>query len=371
LLSMNHHSGRPALHVLHVESGHEWRLTRNQVSLLVEGLLPYTHVRQAVATLERSRLAVAARELGVPVIPLPWAVGTDPRALRMLAHHARHRWDVVHAHDTHALRLLSYLAALEGSRSGLVASRRTVAPLRSAWKWRRANLVLAVSETARRSLVAAGVERARIVVVPEGLDVAGLTPQRSGILREAAGAATSHFLVGSLAALGRDRDHSTLIRAAAIVTARHPHARFAIFGDGPERGRLEHQIERLGLGGRVCLPGFVPGARSSLVDLDLVVMPSLREEMSTGVLESLHAGVPVVMTAEGDGRLRGGGIEPVRKGDHEALAETIGRFIEDAAVLREAGERARNQARLHDAGCMVRTTLEAYDAVARLCRTTG
>ena len=38
-------------------------------------------------------------DLGVPVIPLPWAVGADPRALRMLAHHARRRWDIVHAHD--------------------------------------------------------------------------------------------------------------------------------------------------------------------------------------------------------------------------------------------------------------------------------
>ena len=351
-----------------MESGHEWRSTRNQVNLLVSGLRRYRHIGQAVATLERSRLAAEASDMGVPVIPLPWAVGTDPRALRMLAHHARRRWDIVHAHDTHALRLLSYLAALEGSRSGLVASRRTVATPRSSWKFRRANLVLAVSETARRSLIEGGVERARVVVVPEGLDVTGLVPPKPGVLREAAGARKDHFLVGSLAALGRDRDNTTLIRAAELVAARHPRVRFAMFGDGPERGRLENQIERLGLEGRVCLPGYVPEARRSITDVNLMVMPSLREELSTGVLESLWLGVPVVMTADSDGRLREEGIEPVRRGDHVALAEAIGRFVEDPGMLAAASERARRWARLHDAGRMVRATVEAYEAVARLCR---
>lgn len=368
---MNDERGRPNLHVLHVESGHEWRFTRDQVSLLVEGLRGYPRIRQAVATLARSRLAATARDLGVPVIPLPWVVGTDPRALRMLAHQTRRRWDVVHAHDTHALRLLSYLVALEGSPTGIMASRRTVAPVRSAWKWRRANLVLAVSESARRSLVAAGVERARVVVVPEGLDESGLDPQKPGVLREAAGAEDDHFLIGSLAALGRDRDHSTLIRAAALVTRRYPSARFAIFGEGPERGRLENQIETHGLEGRVCLPGYVPDARSSLADLDLLVMPSEREELSLGVLEALWIGLPVVMTADTNGGLREEGIEPVPSRDHTAMADAIARFIDDEELRRETGERARARVRLHDAQRMVGATVEAYAAVARLCRPLG
>jgi glycosyltransferase involved in cell wall biosynthesis len=356
------------LHVLHVESGHEWRVTRDQVSLLVDGLRRYPSVRQAVATLERSRLAVATRDMDVPVIQLPWAVGTDPRALRMLALQTRRRWDILHAHDTHALRLLTYLTALEGSRSSIVATRRTVGPPHSSWKWRRANLILAVSESARRSMIERGVERSRIVVIPEGMDTEGLDPQRPGVLRQAAGAEEGHFLIGSLAALGRDRDHSTLLRAASLIANRHPSARVAIFGDGPQRRRLEHEIEALGLEGKVCLPGFVPEARASLSDLDLLVMPSLQEEMSTGSLEALWLGIPVVMTAEGDGRLRAEGIEPVRRGDHSAMAEVIGRFIEDESHLREAGKRARRQAGVHDAARLVESTLDAYQAVARVSR---
>lgn len=336
--------------------------------MLVAGLRETPFVRQTVATLERSRLERAARDLGVSVVPLPWSVGSDPRALRTLARHARRRWEIIHAHDSHALRLVTYLAALEGSQSGLVASRRTVEPVRSVWKWRRANLVLAVSDSARDSLVRAGVERSRIRVIPEGVDPEGLEEQRPRGLRNVAGARPEHFVIASLAALGPDRDHGTLLRAAATVTARYPQARFVILGEGPERRRLENLIERLDLEGRVCLPGFVDGVRSSLSDVDLFVMPSLREELSTGCLEAMWVGVPVLMTAEGDGRLREEGIEPVRRGDPEGMAAAIGRFIDDEAYRKEAAERARRYARVHGSAEMVRATLEAYQSVARMCR---
>jgi glycosyltransferase involved in cell wall biosynthesis len=275
---------------------------------------------------------------------------------------------VVHAHDTHALRLMTYLAALEGSQSGIVASRRTVAEVRSVWKWRRAHLVLAVSEAARDSLVAAGVERARVRVVPEGVDATGLDVQRPRALRQAAGARPDHFAIGSLAALGPDRDHATLIRAASIVTREHPNARFLIFGEGPERGRLENLIERFDLGGRVCLPGYLQNARSSLSDLDVFVMPSLREELSTGCLEAMWVGVPVVMTADADGRLRAQGIEPVRRGDHTAMASAIARFMEDGEYRERAAAKARQYARAHGAPQMIDATLEAYGSVARMGR---
>ncbi len=362
---------RPPLRVLHVESGHEWRLTRNQVSLLVEGLLHTPYVQQTVATLERSRLERAARDMGVPVISLPWAVGTDPRALRTLARQARRSWDIVHAHDTHALRLMAYLMALEGSQSGIVATRRAVHPPRSAWKWRRANLVLAVSESARDSLIAAGVERPRITVIPEGVDTRVMDVQRSRVLRDAAGARAEHLIVGSLAALGSDRDHATLVRAASLVVKDHPEVRFAIFGEGPERSRLEHLIDSLGLGGWVCLPGYVDDARSSLSDLAVFVMPSLQEELSTGCLEAMWAGVPVVMTASGDGRLRAAGIEPVPQGDHVSLAAAIKRLIEDPESRARAGDRAGRYARAHRSEEMVRATLDAYGAVARRRRSSG
>jgi glycosyltransferase involved in cell wall biosynthesis len=265
---------------------------------------------------------------------------------------------------------MTYLAALEGSQSGLVATRRTVKPTRSPWKWRRAHLILAVSESARASLIAAGVERARIRVVPEGLDAEGLGSLEPGTLRRVAGARPDQFVVASLAALGPDRDHATLLRAASLVVKKYPNARFVLLGEGPERGRLEGLIDSLDLEGWVCLPGYVKEARAAISDIDLLAMPSLREEMSTGCLEAMWAGIPVVMTADGDGRLRSEGIEPVRRGNHSDLADAIGRFIDDPEYRARAGDRARKYAHAHRADEMVRATLEAYEIVSRTRRGT-
>ncbi len=355
----------PRIRVLHVESGQEWRATRDQVRLLLEALLLLPHVRQAVATLEGSRLALEAERLGVPVIPLPWTTDADPRALRTLARVAATGWEVLHAHDSQALRLLLYISALEGSDAAIVASRRIPGKPAARWKWRRANLVLAASRGVRRDLIAAGVEPERVVVVPNGIDVSELHPQLVGAIRDRVGARPEHVLVGSASALEPDRDHDTLIRAAATVLERRPDVRFAILGDGSSRPQIETLIERAGLGGRVCLPGYVPDARLSMVDFDVYVLPGRSEEMTSSVLEALAAGVPVVLPSEEPGdRFRDSGIETVPPGDPDLLAATLLRMLADPDGLRRSGASGQQYADSHGLAGMVDGTLRAYEAVS-------
>jgi glycosyltransferase involved in cell wall biosynthesis len=324
------------------------------------------HVRQAVATLAGSRLAVEAEALGIPVIPLPWSTASDPRALRTLARVADTGWDILHAHDAQALRILLYISALSGGTSSIVASRRISAPPASRWKWRRANIVLAVSEAGRDNLLASGVERGRVVVVPNGIDVREVDPQQPGLLRETVGAAADHLLIGSFSALEPDRDHETLLRAAARVVADNPDARFALLGEGSERPALEGLIERLGLQGRVCLPGYLPDARSSLCDFDIFVLPARSGEIASSALEALAAGVPLVMPQSRDPRLRtGAGMEFVNPGDPESLSAALLNLLESAQRRRDMAEEARRFAEDHGLTHMVQGTLRAYQAVVR------
>jgi glycosyltransferase involved in cell wall biosynthesis len=359
-------STRARSRVLHVESGQEWRATRDQVRLLVEALTGVPHVRQAVATLKGSRLAREVESLGVPVLPLPWTTDSDPRALRRLARAASADWDVLHAHDSQALRMLLYILALDGANAPVVASRRLSGLPRGRWKWRRARMVLAISPRARLDLLAVGVEAQRVVVVPNGIDVSTLHPQRAGEIRSRVGARPENLLIGSSAGLESDRDHGTLIEAAARVCAARPGVRFALLGEGSERGRLETRIGRLGLGGRVCLPGHVPGARHSMVDFDVFVHPSRSEELSTAALEALGAGVPLVTTVEEPGdRFRDTGIAPVPPGDVDALAAALLGLVDDRERRTAAGLAAMRFAEAHGSRAMVEGTLAAYETVAR------
>lgn len=361
-------SSRP-LRVLHVDSGQEWQSVRDQVRLLVEGLRAEPDIRQAVATLATSRLAAECESLGVPVIPLPRSLGSDPLTLQQLARYVRGAWDLFHAHDSTALSKLLYIQALDGSNIPLVASRRYGSVPRAPDRWRRAALVIAASSPARDALLAAGVEPGRVVVVPNGIDPEIVVEEQTNALRDAIGARREHRLVASFTALSRHRDHETLLRAATLLASRCPDARFAVLGRGPERTRVEDLVEQLELEGRVCLPGYLPDARRYMGDIDVFVMPVFDEELTSACLEAMVAGVPVVMpTASGvDAAAADRGPGPVRvpARDPEALATVLERLLADPGYYRASAERGRAFADRHGPKALVTRTRRVYERVAR------
>ena len=79
-----------------------------------------------------------------------------------------------------------------------------------------------------------------------------------------------------------------------------------VYGDGPERGRLEQLAARVAPGGGVRFHGWVPhqDLHRLLSQNDLFVFPSIREFGGGGVLEAMALGVvPVVVDYGGPGEL--------------------------------------------------------------------
>ena len=359
---------RPAsvTHVLHIDTGREWQSVRDQVRLLVQGLREEPDIRQAVATVGPSRLAAECRELDIPVFPLPGAVGADPRAIRKLVRHVREGWDVIHAHDARAVALMVYIQALVGSQAALVASRRSSAPPGPTGRWHRADIVLAVSGPARDALVHAGIERRRVCIVPNCVVAEEVLDGSAGILRSAVGAAPEHRLIASFTGLTAHRDHETFIQAAALLRDRVPEARFVILGRGPGRRALEDKIDEYELEGRVCLPGHLPDARRYLGEIDVFVMPSLRQEITSACLEAMAAGVPVIMPAADSGGDRAdAAAETIPPRDPEALATAVERLLGDPAHRDAVGRRGREFALGHGPPELIRRTLAAYRTVLR------
>lgn len=355
--------GRP-VRVLHVDSAREWRGGQNQVRLLARELEGRAGVDQALAGRAGSRLLEAAAGAGVETLPLDWSPALDPRAVAGLAGEAG-RWDLVHAHTSHALQAVLLAVAAGGGDVRLVAARRVAGRPGSPAVWRRADLVLAVSGPVRDGLVAAGLEPTRVRVVHDGVDPGALRPARPGVLRRAAGAPEDGLLVGAVGALEPGKGHDLLLRAAARVTRRRDDVRFVVAGAGPARERLEALARELGLGDRLTLAGHVPDVARSLVDLDLFVMSSREEGMGSVVLEAMAAGVPAVVTrAGGLAEAAGDAVPTVPPEDPEALAAEILRLLEDGAARERIGEagRRRVEARF-TAARMADETLAAYRAV--------
>lgn len=118
-------------------------------------------------------------------------------------------------------------------------------------------------------------------------------PTRSTPLTRRALAARDNVVV----AMGRlvpEKCYDSLIRAFAGVKT--PDARLVILGEGSDRARIQAEIDRLGLGARVSLPGFRKDVWADLDRAKCFAHTAKSEAFGLVIAEALAAGLPVVAT---------------------------------------------------------------------------
>lgn len=96
-----------------------------------------------------------------------------------------------------------------------------------------------------------------------------------------------------------EKGFDTLIAAFARLTTggRNPAARLIIVGEGPDRTRLTMLAAKLGVAGRLTMPGYVPDIRPWLDRSRIFVLASHFEGFGAVIVEALAAGRPIVATA--------------------------------------------------------------------------
>ncbi len=96
-------------------------------------------------------------------------------------------------------------------------------------------------------------------------------------------------------------DNATALRAFRIVKNNFPSARLVVTGTGPQKKELEELAHELGLAEAVTFTGHVKNEDMVRLyrEADVMVNPSLADNMPISVLESLASGVPVVSTNVG------------------------------------------------------------------------
>lgn len=163
-------------------------------------------------------------------------------------------------------------------------------------------------------------------------------------LPAAGGAAPAILVARNLEAI---YDNATALRAFAIVAAARPGARLTVAGSGPLRAALEQLARELGVAAAVTFTGRVDNAGMAALyrQADMMLNPSLVDNMPNSVLEALASGVPVVSTDVG-------GVPYLVQDGHtallvppqapQAMAAAMLRLLDEpalAAALREAGLR--------------------------------
>jgi glycosyltransferase involved in cell wall biosynthesis len=152
--------------------------------------------------------------------------------------------------------------------------------------------IVAISSFTKRRLVAAGAAEDRIVIVPNGVDVAriGATP--------ASAEPADVVYVGRLVP---PKQVHLLIEAMPHLREHHPSATLLVIGDGPERKNLERLAETLDVRASVRFVGHLGSPHEVYAHLKssrVLVLPSKREGFGTVVLEAWACGIPVVVCDE-------------------------------------------------------------------------
>lgn len=147
-------------------------------------------------------------------------------------------------------------------------------------------------------------------------------------------------LILALGRLHENKAFDVLLQAVAKV----PEVYLWLAGDGPLRGALEAQAERLGIKPRLRFLGWRDDTAALFAAADIFVCPSRHEPLGNVVIEAWAQGVPVVATAsQGPAALithrANGLLAPVD--DVQGLAEAIRAMLHEPGLADELGAAGR------------------------------
>lgn len=344
---------------LHVNLAAGWRGGERQTELLLQGLRDAGDAPELLAR-RGEPLADRAARLDIPV-------HHDPRCLFTAR---RRNISVIHSHEARGLQWAA-LARLAG-QGPLVATRRVGNEPGSGWmsrfKYRQADMIVAISDYVRSVMQDWGTDPARLCVISSAVPAKVKEPNADRVAAVRA-RLDGDRVIGFVGALvNRNKDPLTLLRAFERLRRDDPRLALLIVGGGPDRHMLEAYIERNEVP-NVHLTGFVEDPESYYPCMDVFVLPSRMEGLGTAVLDAFAWDLPVVAGRAGalpeivrDGET-GLLFEP---GDADELASRLRWLLEHPEACQRmvsaASELLRNK---HSPEVMV----EAYRALyQRLCR---
>jgi len=194
---------------------------------------------------------------------------------------------------------------------------------------------------------------ARVVVIPTGVDVAGIQARQPVDPRPEAGWAPDTLVVASLGRLAPEKSPLTVLEAFRTALGGQPRLRLLLIGGGPMEEELRGRAQEPDLAGRVHLTGRLarPDALSALRGADMFVFASRTETQGLVLAEALSAGLPAIAldgpgvrdsVREGiDGRIVAADPETSRA---TRLAEVLERLAGDDVTRASMATRARSDA---------------------------
>jgi glycosyltransferase involved in cell wall biosynthesis len=348
--------GRVPIRVLQVLARDAFGGTEQMVATLASSLDP-ARVHCEVATLDRAGpVATRLDDAGVRV----WSLGGGASGFARLARRVRREgYDVVNAYGfkpSLVCRLVtprSRTAVVVGVRGQHVAdvlcdparidsrlSRLVLAAERATQ--RRVDAYDANSQGAAELLAGAGIQRERIRVIPNGVDLGRFASRERPV-----GSAPVVRIV-CVARMTPIKRHVDLLEAAAALARGDTPFELVLVGGGEMLDEVRVRTRELGLESHVQAPGALDGdgVRTVLAGSDVFCLPSLSEGQPGSVMEAMASGLPVVGTDVNGTRdvvVHGVTGLLVPAGQPDELASALAELVADRARMAALGAAGRDR----------------------------
>jgi glycosyltransferase involved in cell wall biosynthesis len=288
-----------------------------------------------------NNVAAQFESRGLQVVRIPCRSRFDRAAIKRIREIIRsHGIGLVHSHG-YKSDIYAYFAARRLGLPLLATSHlwtRQTAAVRfyeflDAQVLRRFDAVVAVSDRIAAELRQAGVPAGKITIIDNGID---LRPFQSAVPTLASELNKGdQLLIGTVGRLVEQKGLTFFLTAAQQLLKEFPNLLFAIFGDGPDRGKLEQMAKDLQIAEKVWFAGARRDMPNVYASLDVFALASVGEGLPMALLEAMASGVPVVATEVGAVPkviVSGRSGMLVRPGDATQLAQAIACLLRDPVL---------------------------------------
>ena len=292
------------MNILHTECSMNWGGQEFRTALEAVYLNQHGHKSWLLCHPD-SQLYKKGKELGANVIAMDltrsWRVDI---AIRILFLCLKNSVDVINTHGSKdsTLCLISCFFGIP-----LVRSRQITNPIRKilAYKYGCTH-IMAAADVIKNSLISAGVNKDKITVVGEGVDVNEFNRTvDSAYLRTEFAIADSDEVVVNIGMIREDKGQVYFLEAARIILAQKKAIKFFIIGEGTDNKLLEKQLHALIKQYSLEKNIFITGYREDIAAFthlaDLVVVASIGTEAQSRVVPQAFATHKTVVSTDTGG----------------------------------------------------------------------
>ena len=221
--------------------------------------------------------------------------------------------------------------------------------------YRQASLIVAVTDSFKKNLIARGIPASKIQVIKNGVDLTFFQPKKApAVLREEIGAG-DRFVAAYIGTVGMAHAVDKIILAAVQLQTRS-NILFVIVGEGAQKRAIEELVNSRGIKNVKVLPGVdkeMVKDYYALSDINLVTLR--KSDLFTSVIPSkifeiMAMGRPTLTTVDGECRQI---IEEARAGffvdpeNVEQLAATLATLSLEPELMATMGANGRHYVEQH------------------------